>query len=115
MPSCFVALRRHSPLFVAFKTKLTSQLRLLSDRFVPSTSSRIRRLFSLGEGKSPRGTDNKPGMNADSHESLVEGKLPEVPEGAHRMHTARAFIWGSRKHKTTTLDEEKTVSTLSPS
>ena len=108
MPACAAVIRRCSPLYVIFKSKVSSFLRNFSARFSHSGDSGYLRFFGYGGGDTSKVNQDMEQAADGGAKGFVLDNLPEVPKGAHQMKTARAFIWGSRKHTVTTMDDEET-------
>ena len=107
MPTCASVIRRRLPLLTAFKSRLTSLLRTLGARFSPSGRSGYFRFFGRSGGDASD-RDANPEHIPDSDEGFGLKLLPQIPKGVHQMKTARAFMWGSKKHTETTTDDEET-------
>ena len=107
MPACAAVARRCSPLYATFKSKVSSFLRNFSARFSHSGDSGYLRFFGYNGGETSERNQNME-QDADGGKGLVLKDLPEAPRGVHQMKTARAFIWGSKKHTVTTMDDEET-------
>lgn len=112
VPSCSVLLRHHLPLFVTIKSYMVSIVRIFTAQF--STGGRSSggssgwHFFSVGGSKkSADGQHHE--LEMGSGEKSGMRKLPEMPKGIHKMLTARSFILGSRKDKTTVDEAEDSM------
>jgi hypothetical protein len=106
MPSCFVAIRRHLSLLTTLKSQVTSLLRNLGARLSRGSRSGSSRFLGRSAGGASSIEDQNPKHDPETGEVVVLRDLPKVSKGFHQMRTARAFIWGSKVHNITTMDDD---------
>jgi hypothetical protein len=112
MPSCFVVIRRHLSLFITLKSQVASLLRTLGARLSRSDRSGSFRFLGRRSGGGASSIKNQnPKHDPETGEVVVLGDLPKISKGFHQMRTARAFIWGSKVHNMTTMDDGETTLT----
>lgn len=106
MPACHLAMRRSFPLLIKYNINRITQLRKLGARIVFNARSRARFLFGPS-GIELSSSNNQDVRNKSNSQKEILGNLPEVPQNAYRMTTARAFIWGSKGHDSIPMDETR--------
>lgn len=114
VPACSIALRRISPHLIKLRVSLTSHSRRLIARFIIGVRSRARRLLGLGTAKFSRNSNDQDVQMASAGRGvLLLADLPEVPQRAYHMLTARAFIWGVQGADSISVDEERSGTSFS--
>ncbi len=104
-------MRGHLSFFVSFKSSLTSFWRTWGARLSPRA----------GSGYSSQDINGFRSSKADAKRDAEHGRvvglkdLPQVSEGVYQMKTARAFIWGGKKHNGAIMDDEETILSSSTS
>jgi hypothetical protein len=106
IPSCYVAIRRHVSLFTALKSQVASLLRNLGARLSRSSPSGSPRFLGRRAGGASSIEDQNLKHDPEAGEVVVLRDLPKVSKGLHQMRTARAFIWGSKVHNITSMDDD---------